>query len=273
MVQSSFRVDLTQYTGPMDLLLYLVKRDEVDLAKISLSKILHQFLEFIEILSELDLDGVAEFLDVASILIEMKSLLVLPGDETVETIETPNTDTASDQLVYRLYQYKRFRQVANLLDERSLEWQTRYKRLGSDLPSRKNDLSEQPLADLQIWDLVSAFGRILKANQPLPTTEVIYDDTPIHVHMNDLHGMVKKHGRVDLQGLFQPGFHKSKMVAMFLATLELTRHHGVDAMQDDLTDAIWLSQGTAFTVQLDAKQVDNVSNDAFENTPLEFRAR
>ncbi len=155
-----FHVDVGQYAGPLDLLLFLVKREELDLSSIRLSKLTEQFQSYLEVLVEINVDDVGEFLEMASVLIEMKLKLLLPTDAKPEESEEVVLEDPADQLVERLVQYKRYRDAASILDEQSRRWQLRYSRLANDLPSRRNDADEQPIADLEIWDLVSAFGRI-----------------------------------------------------------------------------------------------------------------
>ncbi len=245
-----FQIDLPAYAGPMDLLLYLVRKDELDLEIISLAKILRQFLELVEVLAEIDIDGVGEFVETASILIEMKAKQVLPGENSTDESEEPTIDTPSEQIVHRLLQYKRYRDAATLLDEQSRRWQLRYTRLADDLPARRVDPTEQPIADLEIWDLVSAFGRILRENRIQQTSSVIYDETPIHVHMHAIHERIRSERRIELQSIFPVRAHKSTLVAMFLASLELTRHHGVVAEQAFDGSSIWLTSGPNFQTDL-----------------------
>ncbi|MEZ6078972.1 MAG: hypothetical protein R3C56_25845 [Pirellulaceae bacterium] len=91
-------------------------------------------------------------------------------------------DEISDDLVARLIEYRRIRDASSILDEQGQRWQMRYSRLSNDLPARL-DPSDQPLEPLEVWDLVSAFGRILRERQPRTTATVVVDDTPIHVYM------------------------------------------------------------------------------------------
>ncbi|MFO0925251.1 MAG: segregation/condensation protein A [Pirellulales bacterium] len=270
---ADFAVDLQAYAGPLDLLLFLVRKDELDLTVISLSRIVGQFIEFIDVIQAIDIDGVGEFVETASILIEMKAKLVLPHEGPIEESEEPPIEETSDQLVQRLIQYKRYRDAASLLDEQSRRWQMRYSRLANDLPVRKNDPTEQPIADLEIWDLVSAFGRILRENRVIATSNVIYDETPIHVHMQSIHRRLCHERRIELQSLFPMRAHKSTLVAMFLASLELTRHHGVLAQQEQDGSSIWLVPGPAFQEELDVAEVHSLSNAQIERSNLPSRPR
>jgi len=270
---TAFAVDLTEYAGPLDLLLYLVRREELDVTNVSLAKITRQYCDFLELIEAIDIDATADFLEPVGVLLEMKAKQVLPVpatavDEAVSVVEDP-----ADQLVQRLVQYKRFRDVATILDEQSRTWQLRFARQADDRPRRRLDPVQQPIASIEIWDLVSAFGRILRERQPAPTEQVVYDDTPIHSHMAMIHREIKSRKRIELQSLFQPGQHKSTLVGMFLATLELTRHHGVLAQQIGLDGPMWLTASEAFSEKLDVAEIDNVRHEAVLPSNLPVRPR
>ncbi|MEM7479443.1 MAG: segregation/condensation protein A, partial [Planctomycetota bacterium] len=198
-----FSVDIAQYCGPLDLLLHIVRREELSLAEIPLARITEQYLDFLEVLVELQIDDVAEFLEIASLLVEMKSKQAIPSNEQEVEEETELDTEMSDELVYRLMEYKRIRDAASILQERGEQWQLRYSRMVNDLPVRRTPVVEQPIEPLEVWDLVSAFGRILRERQP-PVPTVVYDETPIHTYMERIHGMVREQGRVELTTLFQP---------------------------------------------------------------------
>ncbi len=254
-----FGVDLPCYNGPLELLFYLVRREELPLEELSLAKITRQYLEYLDILKELDLDDVGEFVEITSQLIELKASSVLPTQESTDTAVDIGQETSMPQLVDRLVQYKRFRDAACLLDEQSRRWQLRYARLSSDLPPRRVDAKELPIAKVEVWDLVSAFGRILKARQKVPQHNIQYDTTPIHVYMQRIHQQIQQHNRIELQDLFEIGMHKSALVAMFLAALEMTRHHGLHAIQETADGPLFLQPGPEFSAVLEVAQVENIA--------------
>jgi segregation and condensation protein A len=265
----TFRIELPAYRGPLDLLLYLVRRHEVSLTEMPLSKVVDQYLDYIELLRELDLGEVGDFIDLASTLVELKSQAVLPKvvDEDEEQIEDPQAE-----LVERLLQYKEIRDAASILDEMGTRWQQRYERLCDDLPTRRIDLGDQPIADLEIWDLVSAFGRIMREAGGPPTTEVIYDDTPIHVYMQRIHSRLHDTERLHLMDLIEGGIHKSSLIGWFLATLELTRHHGAAVEQDEHGD-IFVVRTAEYSDQLNVNEVDNYDATAFKAANMPGRPR
>ncbi len=266
----SFRIELPAYRGPLDLLLYLVRRHEVSLAEMSLAKLVNQYLEYIDVLKELDLGDVGDFIDLASTLVELKSQAVLP--KTVDPAEEEEIIDPQDELVERLLQYKEIRDAASVLDEMGSRWQLRYERLADDLPKRRVDPGDQPIVDLEIWDLVSAFGRIMREAAGPPQTEVIYDDTPIHVYMQRIHQRLGTSESFPLMDLIEGGVHKSSLIGWFLATLELTRHHGAEVVQNEHGD-IYVVRSANYTDELNVNEIDNYSAEEFEASNMPGRPR
>lgn len=267
-----FRVDLPAYRGPLDLLLYLVRRQEVELTKLSLTAVVDQYLEYLGILQEIDVNAAGDFLEVATTLVELKSQAVLPRTEAEEEDE-PLVEDPQSGLVERLLEYKQLRDAASVLEEMSQRWQQRYARMCDDLPPRQNKLGDQPIADLEIWDLVSAFGRIMREAKGPPPAQVVQDETPIHVHMQRIHFRLCNEEVVHFDDLFEPGMHKTGLIGIFLAMLELTRHHGVRAEQDPKTGTILIGRAADFVNQLNVHEVDNYDSAALRASNLPTQGR
>ncbi|HEY1602056.1 MAG TPA: segregation/condensation protein A [Pirellulales bacterium] len=232
----SFRVDLEIFRGPLDLLLYLVRKHELDILDIPVAPIADQFLEHLSVLEQLDVNAAGDFLEMASTLVELKSRLILPHeDEVEEEIADPR-----QQLVQRLLEYKQFKEAASILDERARDWQERYPRLSNDMATRPRDPATEPIRELELWDLVSAFGRLIQQHQSNLPSNIVYDDTPIHVYMERIGNLLVEQQRLAFTELFRPGMHKSTLIGMFLAVLELIRHHGLHAEQGDQFGEIYL---------------------------------
>ncbi len=249
----NFRVDLDIFRGPLDLLLYLVRKHEIDVTDVPLAPITDQFLEYLEVLTELNINDVGDFVDMASTLIEIKSRMVLPrAGEEIEEV-----DEAREELVQRLLEYKKFKDAASILEDRGRRWQQRYVRLADDLPPRKIDPADQPIHDVELWDLVSAFGRIMRASAAVNPPTIVYDDTPIQVYMQRIHERLLTNRRASFSEMFEPGMHKSAMIGVFLAILELVRHHSVHAEQSDIHGEIWITPGETFSETLNLGDVDN----------------
>jgi segregation and condensation protein A len=253
-----FRVDLNIFRGPLDLLLYLVRKHEVEIVDIPIALITDQYLQYLSILEHLDVNGVGDFLAMASTLIEIKSQQVLPrSDEIEEELDDPR-----QELVQRLLEYKKYRDAASILEERSRIWQQHYPRLASDLPGRVRDMAEEPIEEVELWDLVSAFGRMMRETEAAKPSSIVYDDTPIHVHMARIQEQLLEKGRLIFRDLFLPGMHKSKLVGIFLAVLELVRHHHVHVQQNELFGEIWITPDRDCAKPLDLSEVDNYEHQA-----------
>ena len=235
-----FRVQLDLYHGPVDLLLYLVRQNELDVTDLPIAAVTEQYLSHVAVLEQIDVDAVGDFLEMASSLIEIKSRMVLPGEEEIaEDLEDPR-----QELVRRLLEYKQYRDAASMLEERARQWSERFPRLANDLPSRPLAPEQQPIQHVELWDLVSAFGRVLKGKQAVGGLENIrYDETPIHAYMQRIDERVRRGGRVAFTEFFEPMVHKSALVGMFLAVLELVRHQHTRAAQPELFGEIWLEPG------------------------------
>ena len=251
-VTVNFRVDLEAYRGPLDLLLYLVRKHEVEITDVPVAVIADQFLESLAAIEELNVDDVGDFLEMASTLLEIKSRMVLPqGGEEPEEVEDPR-----DELVHRLLEYKRYKDAASLLEDQSREWQQRFVRQANDLPPRELDLGSQPIQEVELWDLVSALGRVLRDNEATRPSSIVYDDTPIHVYMEQIHRELSENGRASLSQWLAVGMHKSAVIGVFLAVLELVRHHSVRTQQNDLHGEIWIIPDEKFDANADFAHVD-----------------
>ncbi len=231
-----YRVSLGVFTGPLDLLLYLVRRDEFDTRELPLSKITAQFLEFLSVLEFIDLELASDFLVVASTLLEMKSRDVLPSEsDAAEPIdELPVSDGPASDLIRKLLEYRQIRDAAHALEERAIEWQARYPRLSDERPVAGKALSSDRIKEVELWDLVSALGRVLKKSDVQTEGRIRYDDTPIEVYVEQIGSRVMAEGEVLFTQLFDHETIRSRIVGMFLAILELIRHHGYRATQEGL---------------------------------------
>ena len=223
-----FSAKLPFYQGPLDLLLYLVRKHELDILDIPIAQILEQYLDYLTILEQIDVNNIGDFLVIASTLIEIKSFKALSGEESAEVeVETPK-----QELVKQLLEYKRYCDAARQLQKRSETWQLCFPRLDDDLPTRSRNLSDEPIQEIALWDLVSAFGKVLRENEPQAKHNIIYDDTPITTHMSRIHQRLKIEQRIAFRQLFIPGQHRSTLVGIFLASLELVRHEFANVYQD-----------------------------------------
>jgi len=222
-----YQVDLATFRGPMDLLLYLVKRHEVDICDIPIAKVAEQFAEYLRVLEVIDVERAGDFLVMAATLMEIKSKFLLPRTaDAAEEEEDPRLE-----LVRQLIQYKKFKEAAALLDEQA-------ERQGSRLarqpvaPPRAPDPAQQPLRQVELWDLVSAFGRLMRETLALQPQQIVMDHTPVHVYMANILERLRVQPRLTFSELFTPPHHRGRLVGLFLAALELIRAGQIIAEQN-----------------------------------------
>jgi segregation and condensation protein A len=248
-----FRVELDVFRGPLDLLLYLVRKHEVEITEIPIAPITDQFLAYLGVLKELRVDDAGEFLEMASTLVEIKSRMLLPrADEVDDPLEDPRHD-----LVERLLEYRRLKDAASILEERGRLWQLRYARVANDLPPRTRDPAAEPIHEVELWDLVSAFGRILRESSAAQPSNIRYDETPIHVYMTHIHQQLRERGRLAFSELLNENMHRSTLIGLFLAVLELVRHRGALVEQEEVFSEIWLVAMDDSAASTDFTSADN----------------
>jgi segregation and condensation protein A len=245
-----YRVELDVYNGPLDLLLYLIKRDELDIYDIPISRITDSYLAYVRLLRNLsgegglDINLAGEFLVMAATLMEIKSATLLPKApvEPGKNGEPSAADELNDpraELVQKLLEYKRFKDSSMLLERRRDEHASRFPRYPAKLDGQGDEPPPVDLDEVQIWDLLGVFERLMKEVGPRRPRyhEVTYDDTPIDLHAADIEDRLKREGHVTLRQLIVGRRSRSEMIGVFLALLELIREKKILVRQgDDLDD-------------------------------------
>ena len=238
---SAYRVELDFFKGPLDLLLYLVRRDELDVRELAIGPLTKQFLHFIDVLEFLDLDMVGEFVVMASTLAEIKSRLVLPDPEgELPPEEVLVDDDPRSDLIRQLLEYRKYKQAASVLEEHAAEWQERYPRLSNDRPQIGNEPAADLIKEVELWDLVSALARVIEKKVIDEESSIRDDDTPISVYVDRIGTQVRNEKRVAFTSLFDDANQKSRIIGIFLAILELLRHYAFRAEQQDEFGEIWV---------------------------------
>ncbi len=238
MILTDYRIDTGLFAGPLDLMLYLVRRHEVDVCSVSMSKITTEFLDAMDVLEFLDFDLLGDFAVVASTLLEIKSREVLPTVAAL-TEETEDEDSGSD-LIARLMEYRRYKEAAKLLDERASEWMERFPRLSSDRPTIARDRSEDRIREVELWDLVSALSRIVRLPNVCREVSIRMDETPMAVFQERIRERIRVEGPVAFSSFFAGEKLQSRIVGIFLAILELIRHEDYRAEQPIEFGEIWV---------------------------------
>lgn len=253
-LQDDYQVRLSNFEGPLDLLLYLIKRAEVDIQDIPIVAITEQYFEFLRQIDEIDIELAGEFLVMAATLIEIKSRSIRPPE--ARTGEDAPEDIAEDlesadpryELVQQLIAYQRYRMASERLDDQRLEHADRF-----PVGARQGDAEEEPedpedeeaieIEDAHLGDLIAAYQRIVEAVDfgGLGDHAVEYDDTPIALHAQDLVDRLTRepNRHLTLQDVFS-GRRRIEMIGLFLAVLELSRNQRVRIIQATDQDPIGL---------------------------------
>jgi segregation and condensation protein A len=232
-----YRVELDIFRGPLDLLLYLVRKDELDIFDIPLSRLTEQYLAYLKILEMIDVDVAGDFLVMAATLMEIKSRMLLPR---VDAPDDPDADPRM-QLVRQLLEYKKFRDAAEGLRELAEEQRKRFARIPVERLHADGDLTTEPIRDVEMWDLVSAFGRLMRQTLALKPRSIVYDETPIEVYMADILERLRRERRFAFWSLFEGEQQRGPIVGRLLAVLELVKSKQVEAEQEAPFGEIWLT--------------------------------
>jgi segregation and condensation protein A len=217
-----YQVDLDVFRGPLDLLLFLVKRNEVDIIDIPIARVAEQFLEYLSVLELIDVERAGDFLVMAATLMEIKSRMLLPrGAADDEEEADPRLE-----LVRQLVEYKRFKDAALVLEAQAERQLSRLPRAPLELPTEV-DPAQQPLRQVELWDLVSAFGRLMRETLALQPQQIVVDQTPVQVYMTWIMERLAQQSPLAFSALFAPPYTRGRLVGIFLAILELIKARSV----------------------------------------------
>ena len=223
---TDYRVKLGIYNGPMDLLLYLIRRTEVDISDIPIAQITEQYLRYVELIKQINLDLAGDFLVMAATLMEIKSVMLLPREESPDGQEEDLSDPRLE-LVRQLLEYKKFKDIAGELSESAAEQAQRFHRSRADLErvrQEKRQEQELDLESVQIWDLFEVFNRLMQATLAGKRKhEIFEDDTPIDIYEADILDRAQKEQPLLFEAIFEGRSSRIEMIGLFLALLELIR--------------------------------------------------
>ncbi len=225
------KVQLDIFEGPLDLLLYLVKKEELDIYEVNLTKIATQFIEYIEVMRELDLEIAGEFLVMAATLMFIKSRELLPVDQQAAVEEEEEGDDPRWELVRRLVEYKKFKDAAARLQEKEAIQENVYPRTPGKL--ELDTTSPGAPSGVSVFDLINAVGNILKRiqKQEAATRDVFEDRWTVSDKIEQLMALTREKPRLKFSDLFEGQTSRLEVVTTFLALLELIRLKVLTALQ------------------------------------------
>ena len=237
---SPLRFRLPVYEGPLDLLLHLIKRAELDPEDVAASIVTEQYLEYLDLMNELDLDVAGEYLVMAATLLLIKSFTLLPHPQEPDTDEA---DSLKRELVERLLEYQRYREAAAKLSQRPL--------LGRDVFSGRRQTAPEedqaaPPYRVSIFELVQAMAAVLKRQVDRAPRTITLRDIPVAQCIPRVLAALQDDGRTEFISLFENLADRALIIATFIALLELIRRGEVTAWQEEHPGPIYLSRGPRF---------------------------
>jgi len=217
----SYKVKLEVFEGPLDLLLYLIKKEEIDIYDIPIARIAGQYLQYLNLMQLLDLRLAGEFLVMASTLIQLKSKMLLPLEERQPEEEEQEDPRA--ELVRRLVEYKKFKEVATRLEELEKEQSQIFRHRATSAALAAAGSEEENYFEASLFDLISAFSKILKTVPKEEFLQILRDEFTVEKKIHDLLHLLIIKPVIYFSKLFEKTKNKIEIITIFLAVLELIR--------------------------------------------------
>ena len=267
---AEYRVNLEVFAGPLDLLLHLVRKEEVDIYDIPIARITDQYLRYLDILKSLDIDLAGGFLVMAATLMHIKSAMLLPQSEG-DQLQAEDLTDPRGELIRQLLEYKKFKDAANLLSSVVDQHKQRHGRPPNALePLKTSEKNEIDIEQVSVWDLLEAFDSILKATGADRALTDIMDDTPIDLYQIEILHRLQTEGPMTFQRIFESAGNKVVMIGLFLALLELIREKLVWVEQDGSFGNLYLKALTDEPAQQAVQQAIRAAADEEQNLQLHY---
>lgn len=233
-----YKITINDFEGPMDLLLHLIKKEDVDIRDISIEEITKQYLAFIEEMEEMNLNIASEYLIMAAELLEIKSSILLPKKE----IELEIEEDPRENLINRLIEYKRYKEITNEFKELEENRKNYFTKSVEDLSSYRSEEESLDLGDVDLDKLLDAFSKFLTRKQeekPL-NTKISTKEYSVKERSEEIRNILRKKKNVNFEELFEV-YKKDYIVVTFLSILNLARKQELEIKQEDNFDKIYLS--------------------------------
>jgi segregation and condensation protein A len=232
-------VRLENFEGPLDLLLFLIRKSDLDIYDIPIASITQEYLSYLDIIKDLNLETAGEFLVMASTLMQIKAQMLLPSPEGDEA-EGPDP---RQELVNKLLEYQRYKEAAGLL--------TVYNDKAKDVFYRQAPppfSEDEFMLSASVLDLVSAFQKVLE-EAPKEVEQILRDEIPLEVKIRWILDLLSEKESVAFEDLFKPGSRRLEMVVTFMALLELIRQKQITALQAEVFGPIRICRAEGFPIK------------------------
>lgn len=225
MESPDYKIQLENYYGPLDLLLHLIREEELNIRDIPIARITEQYISYLELMKQLDINLAGEFLVMAATLMEIKSRTLIPRDE-----EEPEEADPRFELVRKLIEYKKYKDLSRnfirLIDVQSQRYSRPY------LEIEKPEAEKEVLVELDLWGLVRTFSQLSKETVLVVSTSILYDDVPLERFIERILERLKKARQILFSELVPDRKDRFNMLKNLLATLELARQKQIEVNQE-----------------------------------------
>ena len=238
-IHQDYRVDLPAFNGPLDLLLFLIKKEEVDIYDISLSRVTSQYLKYMELMQELNLDVAGEFVLMAATLIRIKARLLLPRNES-----DPDEIDPREELIMALIEYRKYREAGEILRDKALIEERNYV---PPSPVEKIDTKVDLSPGTTLFELLTAFKEVLTARRDETFHNVDPEEVSIEDRITVIMAMLRQREFATFSELFADIPRHIVAIVTFLALLELVRNHRVSVCQSVLFGEMRVYRGKDFS--------------------------
>lgn len=234
-----YKIMINEFEGPMDLLLHLIKKSDIDICDISVEEITKQYLDYINEMEKLDLDIASEYLIMAAELIEIKSSILLPK-QTID--EDEYEEDPREKLIKRLIEYKQYKEMMPEFKQMEIDRKQMYSKDPSDLSNFKTIDENIDLGDIGLNDLMEAFNKFLerkKLEQPL-NTKITKKEYSVGERSSEIKNILKTKKKVEFEELFEE-VNKDYIVVTFLSILVMAKKQELKITQDNNFSKIIIS--------------------------------
>lgn len=232
-----YKITINDFEGPMDLLLHLIKTNDVDIRDISIEQITKQYLDFINKMEEMNLNVASEYLIMAAELLEIKSSILLPRKEKLEEIE----EDPKEQLINRLIEYKKYKEITSDFKKLEEDRKKYFTKSVENLSLYRNEEEQLDLGDVDLDQLLEVFQKFLirkEEEKPL-NTKISKKEYSVKDRSEEIRKILKNKKRIDFEELFE--IHKKDyIIVTFLSILSMARKQEITIKQDDNFDNIYL---------------------------------
>ncbi len=244
----AYEVKLNSFEGPLDLLLHLIDKAEVDVYDIPITILTEQYMQYLYVMQEFQIDIASEFLVMAATLLEIKSKMLLPRKE--EPFFQPMFDLEEEydprrELVERLLEYKKFKTLAGELREREINQSKVFTRAAQDLTPYASLAEENPVAEVTLYDLVEALTKVFSktGTEEKSVSKIHRDEVSVKDKMKEIRQLLSFSGNIRFTQLFPELPSRGEIVTSFMAILEMMRKHQIICSQSTLFEDIVITLG------------------------------